>query len=276
MSKLLVIDKSVFHKSVLHKDFAEQIFEFVQNHKVVFPHALIAECLMSENKSVDLLRRFVECVKCGGVIGWGSPSIFQHEKQSHNPTVSIINEHETQKARESNLCTDEGLLKSEARLCQQHYKPHIDWLRKISKAFFSNVKTKKLIQRFIGESPNNCQLRRLKDYVDAVDTSKSKFLSHFVPYLSQHTELDWFTWHLIRLHFAWGLEWTCKRVASGVSFERFDISNDFWDIEYVVSLSRADGLLSADSRLVRPLAKSAYPEKDVFSCLEEVTEDYRC
>jgi len=46
-------------------------------------------------------------------------------------------------------------------------------------------------------------------------------------------------------------------------------------MEYVASLSRADGLLTGDKKLVEPLVRAAFPEKDVFSSLE-VPDSYRC
>jgi hypothetical protein len=52
--------------------------------------------------------------------------------------------------------------------------------------------------------------------------------------------------------------------------------HDYQDIEYVLLLSRADGIITRDKKLVEPLARAAFPEKDVFSSLEEVPESYRC
>ncbi|MBN2129856.1 MAG: hypothetical protein JW741_10185 [Sedimentisphaerales bacterium] len=52
--------------------------------------------------------------------------------------------------------------------------------------------------------------------------------------------------------------------------------HDYQDMGYVVLLSRADGIITRDKKLVEPLAHAAFPEKDVFSSLEEVPESYRC
>ncbi len=48
------------------------------------------------------------------------------------------------------------------------------------------------------------------------------------------------------------------------------------DLEYVLLLSRADGLLTRNEKLVKPLAQAAFPKKDVFSSLDEVPEEYVC
>ncbi|MGD8786803.1 MAG: hypothetical protein PVJ60_05225 [Phycisphaerales bacterium] len=52
--------------------------------------------------------------------------------------------------------------------------------------------------------------------------------------------------------------------------------HDYQDMEYVLLLSRADGILTRDEKLVKPLAQAAFPEKDIFSNLDEVPEEYIC
>ena len=52
--------------------------------------------------------------------------------------------------------------------------------------------------------------------------------------------------------------------------------HDCQDIEYATYLSLADGLLTRDKKLVTPVAKVAFPDKDVFSNLDELSEDYIC
>jgi hypothetical protein len=110
--------------------------------------------------------------------------------------------------------------------------------------------------------------------VKNIDTLRAKILTHFVPEFANYLHSDWVTWHLLRLFQAWGIELSCRSTTSNLSTVLRDISNDFWDIEYVVSLSRADGILTKDEKLVIPLAKAAFPEKDVFKSLDEVPDEY--
>ena len=44
-------------------------------------------------------------------------------------------------------------------------------------------------------------------------------------------------------------------------------------MEYILLLSRAGGLLTGD-KVSGTLAKAAFPEKDVFSNLEDVPDEY--
>lgn len=276
MSKLLIIDKSVFHKSVLHKDFAERIFKFAQNYRVVFPHALVAECLMSRNLSVELLQRFVDCVKCGGVVGWGSPSIFQNEKKLLRPFGSIVNEDDTMRARKDDLCADKNLLEDEARLCRAHYEFHINWLCQIVKAYLANIEKKGLLVKFRKEVSGISLKDRLVKWVKNLNVLRAEILTHFVPEFAKDLHSDWVTWHLLCLSQAWGIELACRSTTSNLTTILRDISNDFWDIEYVVSLSRADGILTEDKKLIIPLTQAAFPEKDVFSDINEVPNEYMC
>jgi hypothetical protein len=52
--------------------------------------------------------------------------------------------------------------------------------------------------------------------------------------------------------------------------------HDVLDVEYVVLLSHADGILTRDKKMVKPLARAAFPNKDVFSSPAEVPDEYLC
>ena len=87
---------------------------------------------------------------------------------------------------------------------------------------------------------------------------------------------EWVSWQYIRLSTVLFLEYTFLRKGSGGEQELVHAEHDLHDIEYVVLLSRADALLTGDKNLVKPLAKAAFPDKDVFSSLDEVPEGYVC
>jgi hypothetical protein len=86
----------------------------------------------------------------------------------------------------------------------------------------------------------------------------------FLQQISSQADMSWFTWQMTRLWFAFCIEWTFKKNQTGSS-EKRDISNDLYDLEYVTYLSRVDGLLTNDKKLQVPLAKAAFPKKEVFT-----------
>jgi hypothetical protein len=84
----------------------------------------------------------------------------------------------------------------------------------------------------------------------------------------------WMTWQLIRLHAALSINYTYLRQRGGDP-GRKRAEHDLQDAEYVFLLSRAGAIVGHDKGLTA-LAKAAFPEKDVFSRLEEVPASYRC
>ena len=79
---------------------------------------------------------------------------------------------------------------------------------------------------------------------------------------------------MLRLSIAWGIELASKRNKSGPDFEKRDLTNDVFDLEYVSYLLHADGLITCDKKLVQPLAIVAFPDKDVFGSTDDVPSEY--
>jgi hypothetical protein len=85
---------------------------------------------------------------------------------------------------------------------------------------------------------------------------------------------EWMAWQFFRLLDIVLREYLyLHQVGSSLGEERAE--HDYQDMGYVLLLSRADGIITRDKKLVEPLARAAFPEKDVFSSLEEVPESYR-
>jgi hypothetical protein len=86
---------------------------------------------------------------------------------------------------------------------------------------------------------------------------------------------EWIAWQFFRLIAVVMREYLYLHQAGGSLGEK-RAEHDYQDTGYVLLLSRADGILTRDKRFVEPLARAAFPEKDVFWSLEEVPESYRC
>ena len=85
---------------------------------------------------------------------------------------------------------------------------------------------------------------------------------------------EWIAWQFLRVFSIWVLERAFLHQLRG-TMKRRELEHDWADMSYVTFLSRADGLLMHD-RFWQDLARAVFPEKDVFSSLEEVPESYRC
>ncbi|MHC4519880.1 MAG: hypothetical protein ACYTAS_14930 [Planctomycetota bacterium] len=85
----------------------------------------------------------------------------------------------------------------------------------------------------------------------------------------------WISWQRVRFTDVIANNYLYPRLTGGAPAES-GAEHDYEDLEYVLLLSRADGILTRDKKLVEPLARAAFPEKDVFSSLEAVPDSYRC
>lgn len=288
MPKLLIIDKSVFHKSVIHKNFTDQLIKFVQSHLVVLPHALVVECIISDDEGgskpvknpENLLEKVVILIKAGAYIAYSPHEIFRQEKNTKKSIDCIIDNEGTKLIKESEVNLTRDKINRESELAKKAFQPGIDFCKEFATTYYKNIEKRGLQRKWrIWANRNDIEnINRLEDWLNAADKKRDEILQRLLssirPYVTDSNDL-WFSWQLLRVYCAWGIDWAFKRNQSGPSFKG-DIENDFYDMEYVACLINADGILTKDENLVIPLAKAAFPEKDVFSCLDEVTEDYRC
>jgi hypothetical protein len=86
---------------------------------------------------------------------------------------------------------------------------------------------------------------------------------------------EWISWQYFRLASVLANEYYYLRQMGGIPGNH-RAEHDYQDMEYVLLLSRAEGLLTRDQRVVTPLAQAAFPDKDVFFKLDEVPEEYLC
>ncbi len=264
MPRLLVIDKSIFHSLCCCE---EKLCAFVKNYNVVLPHALAIECLISDNQTSDknpelLLRRFDAAIKAGAKMGYSSYKLFQSEKMTLCPVVSIVDESSTQAFRDGDPNTDIDFLKQEAECARKKLEPIIKSVLGIAKTLYDNLCKRKELSEELRKEKN--RTRRFEKWIQDTDTSMKVILKAlFSEQISDHADTNWFTWQSSRLYFAYSLDWMFKKNLPGSS-EKKDISNDLYDIEYVTYLSRADGLLTNDQKLPKPLTKAAFPQKDLI------------
>ncbi|OHB55662.1 MAG: hypothetical protein A2173_02030 [Planctomycetes bacterium RBG_13_44_8b] len=279
MGKLLIIDKNRFQA------ISEELMcQFVRDYNVVIPYVLCIECLMSKKRKpleigrdpMFLVKRLDSVIKAGAKVGYSSTDIFTKENTSCIPVDSIIDKEATQSVKTGVLDVNELFVKREAEKCKENFQPYFDTWLEVAKTLYKNIKKKGLQKNFSDEVEETDITKRMQKWLKAAEKMMPEILKICFPKAPSNIRSDWYTWHMALLIWAWAMEWGCIRSKSGVSFENYDISNDIFDIEYVSYLSRANGILTGDEELVQPLARAAFPGKDVFSSLDEVPEDYKC
>ncbi len=267
MPKLLVVDKSVFHSLCCCK---EKLCAFVKDYNVILPNALAIECLISEKQTADkddknpvkLVQQFDAAIKAGAKYGYSSYKIFQTEKKTLRPVKSIVDENTTQQFRNGNPNTEISFVKQEAKFCRELFEPIIQNILKISRILYDNLCKQDDLSEKLRKNTN--RTRRFQKWIQDTDQNIKNIVSRLLSkQIGSNADESWFTWQMTRLWFAYCIEWTFKKNLTG-SAEKKDISNDLYDLEYVTYLSRADGLLTNDKKLQVPLAKAAFPKKEVF------------
>jgi len=264
VSKLLVVDKSVFHALYQCDD---KLCAFAKKYNVVLPNALAAECLISENQDLSknpgrLLRGLDKAIKAGAKMGYPSFKLFGEENQTLRPAKSVVDESTTKQIRNGILNTEADFIEQEAECCRKKFEPMMKGLLETAGVLYKNLcKRDKLA---VAVCKVKDRMRRFENWIDVTDQKMKDILSHlFSKQIASHADANWFTWQLSRLYFAYSLDLMFIKNLPGSCVKK-DISNDFYDIEPVLYLSRADGLLTNDKKLQVPLAKAAFKAKEVF------------
>ena len=276
--KLLVVDKSIFHSLCC---FEEKLFAFMRDYNVVLPNALAIECVISENKEpcknpVKLVRQFDAAIKAGAKYGYSSYKLFQEEKMTLRPLVSVVDERATEQFRNGTPNTAADFIRQEAECCRKAFEPIIESVLKIARSLYDNLCKQEELSKKLRKEKD--RIRRFENWIQNTDTSMKVILKAlFSDQISSRADANWFTWQRARLYLTYSLDWMFKKNVPGSS-EKRDISNDLYDIEYVTYLSRADGLLTNDQKLQVPLAKAAFPKNDVLvvdtsKVVQEVYDD---
>lgn len=266
--KLLVVSKTIFHAL---NNCDEKLCSFVKNYHVVLPHSLAIECVISEpGKRPDkepekLLRGLDKAIKAGANIGYQSGELLTAEKINLCPVKSIVDKALTQKLRNNNIEYSLDLIKQTANHCMEVTEQIVNgFFKPIVETLYNEIcKKKEFMNKF--SKPTNRKERR-KEWVRLMghnNNMKNTLNALFSKQINYHADANWYTWQLTRLWCSYCWELSHKKSLHS-SCEKKDISNDFYDIEPVLYLLRADGLLTNDQFLEIPLAEEAFPTKDVF------------
>jgi len=209
-------------------------------------------------------------------MGYSLRSIFLTEKKTFRPVVSVVDERATEKFRNGTPNTDPDFIKQEAECCRKEFEQIIDSVLKIARALYDNLCKREELSKELRKEKD--RIRRFEKWIQCTDISMKDIMKQlFSEQISSYADSNWFTWQRARLYLAYSLDWVFKKNQPGSS-EKSDISNDLYDIAHVTYLSRADGLLTNDKKLQVPLAKAAFPKKDVFAVdtskeVQEVFDD---
>jgi hypothetical protein len=277
--KQIIVDKDAFIGINI-----SDLCNFAKNHLVLGCDALLYECATtSEARRMEMLSRYKKLIQAGAYYCSCSIAFIQSESKKCLPYPWFLPDLDATKQIRIGERRPEDLpdLTTYGEISQQRYK--------VAKAFLNVVnKIKKRIDievpyvgKFIKQLPVDKyeRFRILFESIDKKDLHQMCVDSFPPDWIKNGSKFclstEWMSWQLIRLTDVVVQDYNyLSQLGGGPGVERAE--HDYQDIEYVLLLSRANCLLTRDEKLVKPLAKAAFPDKDVFSSLEEVPEGYIC
>jgi hypothetical protein len=262
----------------------DALCDFVQNHLVLGCDTLLYECATtSQSKRSHMLSRYQRLIKAGAYYCSCSFTFVQWEGRNSLPYTWFLPDIDaTEKIRTGEVNPDDALNSSQT---QKAYGAR----SKVAADVFVNL-SKKLKDRIDFESPEVAKAikgwpsdksERLQIVFNRIDKDNlHEIVLDSVPSSWVKDEArfcmspSWMSWQLVRLTDAIVQDYYyLRQIGGSPGAERAE--HDYQDMEYVLLLSRANGLLTRDRGLAS-LAKAAFPDKDVFFELDEVPEEYVC
>ena len=273
--KQIVIDKDAFMGIGLGN-----LRDFAKDHFLLLSDTLLYECVTAKKQIPQaLLRRYEDLIRAGAYYCSMSRKFVEWECRHCQPypwlladrdeTENLLNGRRrigdllapeiTDRARDRQYRLAEVMLLRRSKEIADGASPDV---ARQFKAFPADTFSRlKKIQNEMGLNVRDLAVRYYAQWIaDPVRFCPSR---------------QWMTWHDVYLREALRAEYVYLGQTSSVPSER-RAEHDYQDMEYVLLLSRADGIITRDKKMVEPLARAAFPEKDVFSSLEDVPESYRC
>jgi hypothetical protein len=276
MKKHLILDKSVFEATSTSK-----LGTFAQNHFLILSDVLYYECATTDKNRERLLDRFREVILAGGCICPSRNAIIQKEATNLSPYSLLVDMQAIPAVRHT---FQENSRPYDSKDVEAAYKNELEMAQQI--ITLADGFTEKLISEDFEllaevrkwDSSKKIRPERLTRWAEVVDSqdihnASKKLLKGITKFPEKYCLSDeWVSWHFIRLICILSMERTFLR-HKGDTSGIIPIEHDLQDITYVLLLSMVDGLLTKDDGCVC-LTKAAFPQKDVFSSLDEVPAEY--
>lgn len=270
--KLLIIDKDVFCATE-----SNRLKKFVKDHFLVLPRILFDEVFTTDRTPHMLQERLRSAILVGGYICPASGYIIRKEAETLKSYGSL---------------PDYGRTKSLRKIFKN--KKGFFTTNEIGQIQDEMNETTKLFKNFVGILSDNLTEKLRNDFrkLSGFDTSSRivglmelvdkndihdiamETMGHLTKDPAFCLDKNWISWQYVRLRILLLYEHLFKmQINSEIKIEK--VEHDCMDMEYALLMSRADGLLSKDN-LIQALAKAVFPEKDVFSNVDEVPDEYIC
>jgi hypothetical protein len=258
--------------------------DFARNHLLLACDTLLYECATtSKTKRADMVSRYKGLVEAGAYYCSCSVTYIKSEAKNPCPYSWFLPDLEaTEQIRTGRARLEDAL---DPTITAKTFQS----LSKVAKAMFIDLSAKVKhridmdsadVGKEIRQLPPDAveRYQQLFERIDAdsihqmcVDSIPDEWIKDKANFCSSP---EWMSWQHVRLMYAIVQNYCyLRKMGGGPGDTRAE--HDYQDMEYVLLLSRADGLLTNDEGC-SCLAQAAFPEKRVFRTLDEVPEDYVC
>lgn len=279
--KQIVIDKDVF-VALSGKRF-KALCDFCNQRHVLISDTLLYECATATKQNAGaLLQKLEDLVRLGAQCCSMSKRFIQWEAWYCRPYPRTLADKETTDQIRSGIASPSAL---QAPVLPKYLR---DSRTQVANSMFAQPSTNLKLEldwrvedlcekvKRIPSSP----AERMRCWLDGIDRMEihamalSQFPAGWIRVKGEFClSPAWITWQCLRLVMVNIYEyWYCRQTGGPRDKQA---EHDLADMECVLLLSRADGIITKDKRLAR-MARVVFPGKDVFSSLEAVPESYRC
>jgi hypothetical protein len=272
----IVIDKDVFITYM--KCRFDELCDFSKQHILLLSDTLLYECATATKQNPAALVRKCEClIKEGARYCSMSVHFIQWEAWRCIPyPEALTNAEPTDRIRHGDMSINNILASEPSYL----HGLHMRWADTILAKFSADLKSEldsrvEDVGSQIKKLPS-ARPERLVEWlgrIDRMDVHTMAVESFPAGWIRVKGEFclspAWMTWQHLRLVMVLVYEYWYIR-QTGSPRDKY-AEHDLQDTEYVLLLSRADGIITKDQGLTE-LARAAFPDKRVFSSLES----YRC
>ena len=275
--KQLIIDKDIFQGTN-----QAALCRFTKNHFLIRPDVLLYECLTNPEEKDILQQRFEQVMLAGAYVCPRVNAIVFKEAQRLSPYAFLPDLKMTTDIRAS---IRKKNVSFDSHYIREIYEKHCQGAQTLLDAAPKTVEKIASQEPELLEKAKKYQGNRAERFRLWVETVTSRDIHELaiekLDHLTDSPERfclsnEWITWNYFCFICVIYLEYTFLRTVGNENLKLLKAEHDCQDIEYVTYLSRVDGLLTKDKKLAIPIANVAFPDKDVFSSLDEVPENYIC
>jgi len=269
--KQLIIDKDVFQAAQ-----TPELKKFARTHFLILPEVLLYECLTTDRDKDILLERFRQVMLVGGYICPPIKMIVRKEAENltlygYLPDLQMSLDMRKDIRKKSISFASNHV----STICEEHFEAAQSLLNSAK-----STSTTLLDERpDVVKKARGYQADRFKRFELWIETVRANNIHELVidklGYLTNSPGKfclsdDWVSWHYFCIVASVYMEHIFQAIVNERSFDLTSTEHDCEDAKYISYLSRADGILTNDKRLVQPLSQAAFPGKDIFSSLDEV------